>query len=73
LWTSGRPTEIWVWPWRWISAEGVDALAHHVDRPLDRVAGDGALLGARLALVDKLDAALEVEAEDRLLRRDRGA
>ncbi len=44
-------------------AEGVDAVAHDVQRPLERLAGDRGLLGGRLALVDELDAALEVQAE----------
>ena len=42
-------------------AEVVDALAHDVDRAVDRVRRDRRLLG-RLGLVDQLDAALEVQA-----------
>ena len=50
-------------------AERVDALAHDVDRAVDRLGRDLALRRG-LALVDELDAALEVEAEARLLGRD---
>ena len=49
-------------------AEGVDAVAHDVQRALQRLGVDRRLLG-RLALVDELDAALEVEAELRRLGR----
>jgi hypothetical protein len=49
--------------------ELVDALAHDVERPVDRVAVDRRLL-RRLGLVDQRDAALQVEAEAGLLRRD---
>ena len=51
-------------------AELVDALAHDVDRAVDRILGHLGLGGRRLGLVDELDAALEVEAQPRLLRRD---
>ena len=51
-------------------AEGVDALAHDLQRALERLLRDGRLLGRRLALVDELDAALEVEAELGVLLRD---
>ena len=50
-------------------ADLVDALAHDVQRAVDGVAGDRRLLG-RLGLVDERDAALEVEAQARRLRRD---
>ncbi len=54
--------------------ERVDALAHDVDRAGDRVARDLGRL-RRLGLVDELDAALEVQAQARRLRREhhRGA
>ncbi len=51
-------------------AEGVDAVAHDVQRALERLGVDRRLLG-RLALVDELDAALEVEAELGRLGQDR--
>ena len=51
-------------------AEGVDAVAHDVERALQRLGGDLRLL-RRLALVDELDAALQVEAELRRLGQDR--
>ena len=44
-------------------AEGVDALAHRLDRVVDRLLGDLGDLRGRARLVDELDAALEVEAE----------
>ena len=47
-------------------AEGVDALAHDVERALERLLGDLRLLRRRLALVDELHAALEVEPELRV-------
>jgi hypothetical protein len=51
-------------------AELVDALAHDVQRALERVAGDlGGELG-RLGLVDEADAALEIQALAGLLRHD---
>ena len=52
-------------------AQLVDAVAHDVDRSLERVLGHRLRLRAREALVDELDAALEVEAENRLLGLDR--
>jgi hypothetical protein len=51
-------------------AEGVDPLAQEAEGPVERLLGDGGLRLGRLALVDELDAALEVEAELGLLRRD---
>ncbi len=48
-------------------AQLVDAVAHDVDRPLEGILGHGRRLSARQALVDELDAALEVEAENGLL------
>ncbi len=51
-------------------AEGVDAVADDLDRAVDVLLVDGRVLGARLALVDELGAAAEVEAELRRLRRD---
>ena len=51
-------------------AEGVDAVAHDVQRALERFGVDRRLLG-RLALVDELDATLEVEAELGRLGQDR--
>ena len=44
-------------------AERVDALAHDPQRAVQRLLRDLRLLRRRLALVDQLDAALEVEAE----------
>jgi hypothetical protein len=52
-------------------AKLVDAAAHDVDRPLQRRGGYVRALGARQALVNKLYAALEVEAEHGLLCLDR--
>ena len=52
-------------------AERVDAVAHDVQRALQRLGGDLRLLG-RLALVDEPDAALEVEAELRRVREENG-
>ncbi len=49
--------------------EAVDALADDVDRAVDRLGRDLALRSG-LALVDQLDAALQVEAELRLLGDD---
>ena len=52
-------------------AERVDAVAHDVQRALQRLGGDLRLLG-RLALVDEPDAALEVEAELRRVGEENG-
>ena len=54
---------------RLCDADLVDALAHDVDRPVQRFRVDFRLRRG-LALVDELDAALQVEAEARLFRRD---
>jgi hypothetical protein len=51
-------------------AERVDAVAHDVQRALERLLRHRRLLRCRLALVDELDATLEVETEGRLLARD---
>ena len=51
-------------------AERVDAVAHDLQRAVQRLLVDRRLLRGRLALVDELDAALEVQAELRRLRRD---
>jgi len=51
-------------------AERVDALLHQVDRPLHRVGIDRGLRRGRLCVVDELDAALEVQAEDGRLGQD---
>ena len=51
-------------------AQLVDALAHDVDRAVERVLGDLRRLRARLALVDELGSALEVEPELGLLGED---
>ena len=51
-------------------AQLVDAVAHDVNRARERVRGHLRRLGAREALVDELHSALEVEAEDGLLRLD---
>ena len=50
-------------------AERVDAVAHDVQRALQRLCGDLRLLG-RLALIDEPDAALEVEPELRRVREE---
>ena len=52
-------------------AERVDALAHDVERALERLRGDLRVLGG-LALIDEPDAALEVEAELRRVREQDG-
>ncbi len=52
-------------------AERVDALAHDVERVLQRLLRDRRLLRRRLARVDQLHAALQVEAEHRVPARDR--
>jgi hypothetical protein len=51
-------------------AERVDALAHDLQRPVQGLLVDLRLLRRGLALVDELDAALEVQAELGLLGRD---
>ena len=51
-------------------AERVDAVAHDVDRAVQRVLVDRRLLLGRARLVDELDAALQVEPEPRRLRGD---
>ena len=65
---------IWLPPEVWISRLGdtelVDALAHDVDRALQGVLRHDRGLGGRLPLVDELHAALEIEAEKRLVRLD---
>ena len=75
FWTSGRPTEIWsragALDLGLRDAERVDALAHRLDRVVDRLRRDLGHLRRRLALVDELDAALEVEPELRVLRERR--
>jgi hypothetical protein len=52
-------------------AERVDPLAHRLDRVVDRLRRDLRDLRRRLALVDELDAALEVEPELGVLRERR--
>ena len=51
-------------------AERVDAAAHDVERAVERFRRDRRLLLRRLALVDELDAALEVETQFGLLGDD---
>jgi hypothetical protein len=52
-------------------AQRVDALAHRLDRVVDGLRRDLRDLRRRLALVDELDAALEVEPELGVLRERR--
>ena len=52
-------------------AELIDAAADDVERAVERLGRHRRHLLGRLALVDELDAALEVEAEPRRLGRDR--
>ena len=53
-------------------AECVRALADRLDRVVHRLGRDRRDLRGRLALVDELDPAAQVEAQDGLLRRDHG-
>ena len=71
--TSGRLTEIWSAEPRDFGlgdAELVDPLADDLDRAVDVAAADFFDLAGRRALVDELDAALQVEAELGLLVGD---
>ena len=71
--TSGSPTEIWLQPEVWISGWETPSWSTRwrmmSTARLSEVWLTGALRG-RLGLVDELDAALEVEAQERLLGGD---